>query len=114
MKKIVNFDEKDLDFVVEAWEREEDEDATMCNTHVEGEMGGYVYESFPTFDEACRKYVELLEKGWDRVLLKAASKERGWVDFTFTSGRACIIIDADKLNSEALSKLEQIRKILEG
>ncbi|MCD6101603.1 MAG: hypothetical protein J7J77_00925 [Candidatus Cloacimonetes bacterium] len=112
-------DESDLEFIVEGYEFEEDEMKEM-DTEPEFE-GDYFYKRFKTFREAVKKYLELLEMGWEVVRfsihIKTPNKLNNIglkLDFYVGEFRTSlgVMINTTKLCENYAKKLIEIEKIL--
>jgi len=119
--KQVVFSNIDVCVSLEAWEYQYDEEVSLApigDVEFEGEC---VMEHNLDIFEALRKFVELIDKGWEVVNLTIRPEERQQdVNFLIeirkwpTRGISVIIsVNETKINKELAEKLRKIKEIIE-
>lgn len=117
VRRDIYFEREDLEFVVEGFELGEPDGEIY-----DEESGDYFYHGFKSFNEAAKKYIELIEKGWETVRLSIRPKKTWKADalFLFHSYKepvkeycwALVQLSIDEINKECAEKLKKIQEIL--
>ncbi len=107
-----SFTGDEMRFTVEGWQYIEDELAMESGCEIDGD---YFHEVYDNFDDAVKKYMELKEKGWEKVKLLIDSKvEQNGITFLFSSFEEVMLVhvDVSKINKRMSDVLDKIRDAL--
>ena len=115
-KRTISYYDKDIKYVVDAYEFACDADRSICLCEDEPEGETY-YAEFNDFCSAVRKYLELKDKGWDVIELKILLVNKSKCAEFFISIYNCktlinIYVNESNINSKLIEKISKIDKII--
>jgi|GEM_PF-6266474 len=107
--KTFGWKDKEIKIELDAYEFESD----LWSDELEGDC---FYKSYSELKEALKKFIELLEKGWEEVTLSFLSKDDEKATFVFrmTNTGVCAVfsVNKEKLLEDCGRKLSKIWDIL--